>query len=79
MYEVNDSGYYLVMENLFLGMSQDVTVYDLKGSETNRWETRKKRVLLDTNFKIDRNSEPLPVSREQYRLIGRALQVSQYL
>ena len=67
MFEVNESGYYLVMENLFLGMNRsDLAVYDLKGSETNRWErdTKKNNVLLDTNFKIDRNSEPLPLTRE---------------
>jgi hypothetical protein len=47
-------------------------VYDLKGSETNRWETKKKKVLLDTNFKVDRNGEPLPVARENFWFINRA-------
>ncbi len=32
MFEVNESGYYLEMENLYLGMSQEVSTYDLKGS-----------------------------------------------
>jgi len=47
-------------------------VYDLKGSETNRWETRKKKVLLDTNFKLDRNGEPIPVFKDHFRQIDRA-------
>ncbi len=72
--EKNSSGYYLVMENLYMGMGNisDLNVYDLKGSETNRWETKKKRVLLDTNFKVDRNGEPLPVARENFWFINRA-------
>ncbi len=72
--EKNTSGFYLVMENLYMGMGNinDLKVYDLKGSETNRWETKKKKVLLDTNFKVDRNSEPLPIARENFWFINRA-------
>jgi hypothetical protein len=75
--EKNSIGYYLVMENLFMGMSPTVElkVYDLKGSETNRWETKKKKVLLDTNFKVDRNGEPLSIARENFWFINRAFQV----
>lgn len=43
MFEVrtrNSTGYYLVMENLYLGLYDvpSLLVYDLKGSHTNRWE-----------------------------------------
>lgn len=78
LFEVKDKGgvaFYLVMEYLFLGMPQDVTIYDLKGSETNRWVKGKKGVLLDTNFRIDRNAEPIPIEKEHYRFIDRAFQV----
>lgn len=66
MFEIRDRGsveYYLVMENLLYGMgdANNLSVYDLKGSETNRWEKKKKGVLLDTNFRIDRNAEPIPL------------------
>jgi len=77
MFEIRDRGtteYYLVMENLFYGMGdpKDLTVYDLKGSETNRWEKKKKGVLLDTNFRIDRNAEPIPIFKENFRFNDRA-------
>lgn len=51
------------MENLFFGIpdSKDISVYDLKGSETNRFLKKPGGTLLDTNFKIDRNAEPLPI------------------
>jgi hypothetical protein len=70
--ERNGVGYYLVMENLFLNLAKDIFVYDLKGSETNRWETRKKKVLLDTNFRLDRNGEPVPIQKDHFRYIDRA-------
>lgn len=78
MFEIRDRGtieYYLVMENLFFGMGDNLTVYDLKGSETNRWEKKKKGVLLDTNFRVDRNAEPIPILKENYRFNDRAFQV----
>ncbi len=70
--EKNGIGYYLVMENIFNGMNPDAEGYDLKGSETNRWETTQKNVLLDTNFKLDRNGEPIAVLKEHFRYIDRA-------
>lgn len=77
MFEIRDRGsteYFLVMENLYFGMgdSSNLLVYDLKGSETNRLEKKKKGVLLDTNFRIDRNSEPIPIVKENYRYNDRA-------
>lgn len=81
MFEIRDRGtteYYLVMENLYFGMgdTSNLLVYDLKGSETNRLEKKKKGVLLDTNFRIDRNSEPIPIIKENYRYNDRAFQVN---
>lgn len=43
MFEIrtrNNVGFYLAMENLFVGMGPlpSLQVYDLKGSKTNRWE-----------------------------------------
>ncbi|CAD8201944.1 unnamed protein product [Paramecium pentaurelia] len=80
MFEIRDRGqteYYLVMENLYFGMGDpsNLLVYDLKGSETNRLEKKKKGVLLDTNFRIDRNSEPIPILKENYRYNDRAFQI----
>ena len=74
MFEVKDktTEYYIVMENLLFGMGDDLKIYDLKGSETNRWETKKKGVLLDTNFKVDRNSQPIPIFKEHHPYIDRA-------
>lgn len=56
--------YYVAMENLFSGLENQATeleIYDLKGSDTNRYVERKKKgqTLLDTNFKIDQNGQPL--------------------
>lgn len=84
MFEIRDRGsteYYLVMENLFFGMgeSKDLHVYDLKGSETNRLEKKKRTVLLDTNFRIDRNAEPIPIVKENFRYNDRAFQVRMVL
>lgn len=42
-----------------MGNLKDLLVYDLKGSELNRWEKKVNKVLLDTNFILDRNSEPI--------------------
>lgn len=47
------------MENLFFGLKDDLIVYDLKGSEVNRWNRKNTKTLLDTNYIIDRNGEPL--------------------
>lgn len=75
MFEVKEKGnvgYYLIMEYLYAGMPKEVTVYDLKGSETNRWIRNQNNVLLDTNFRIDRNAEPIPVIKDNFRFIDRA-------
>ena len=52
------------MNNLYFGLnSKDLKTYDLKGSERNRFISFPKKgdTLQDTNFKIDRNGEPIPV------------------
>lgn len=67
MYEVKlnyqNTFYCIVMENLFVNINQDqyIQVYDLKGSEKNRLEKENRNTFLDSNFKIDRNSEPIPI------------------
>jgi 1-phosphatidylinositol-3-phosphate 5-kinase len=50
------------MENLYYGMPTDVITYDLKGSEIKRWNKKGGKTLLDTNYRIDRNGEPLPIN-----------------
>lgn len=65
LYEVsinNTTYYYMVMENLFYGLNnENLTIFDLKGSETNRFvkKTKNGQTLLDTNYKLERNNEPL--------------------
>jgi hypothetical protein len=54
------------MENIFYGISDVNLVYDLKGSEVRRWNRLGKGTLLDTNFRIDRNAEPLAIQKEYY-------------
>ena len=69
--------YLFAMENLFFGMTPNVKVYDLKGSQLNRFtvkEEGKRQTLLDTNYKIDRNGEPLPIKEEFYKLIDEEIQ-----
>ena len=57
LFEVHLKGedyYYVIMENLFYNIkSPDIVVYDLKGSESNRWEKNRGKTLLDTNYKLD--------------------------
>jgi hypothetical protein len=62
----NNSLYFIVMENLFYGMPSERSVYDLKGSETKRWNRKGGSTLLDTNYIIDQNGEPLPVTSNNY-------------
>jgi len=57
------------MENLNLGLensdNNEIMRYDLKGSELKRYilrENQAGKVLLDTNFKIDFNSRPIPLN-----------------
>ena len=71
MYEIRDKGnpeFYLIMDNLYYGVGnkKDLLIYDLKGSETNRWEKKVNTVLLDTNFIIDRNAEPILLQNDCY-------------
>ena len=59
--------YFIVMENLNLGLenTEDLVRYDLKGSENKRYvmkENKIGKVLLDTNFKLDFNSRPIPLN-----------------
>jgi hypothetical protein len=54
--------YMLVMENLEKGMDPDhIKKYDLKGSDSKRFADIKKKMdtTLDTNYRIDRNGDPL--------------------
>ncbi|CAD8154134.1 unnamed protein product [Paramecium octaurelia] len=79
MYEIRDKGnpeFYLIMENLYygIGIQKDLLVYDLKGSETNRWEKKVNKVLLDTNFIIDRNAEPIILQNDCYIYNDKAFQ-----
>ena len=79
VYEILDekrSRYFIAMENLFFGMGTTIKVYDLKGSELNRYVQKKedaKATLLDTNYKLDRNGEPLPIKSEFYEFINKAI------
>lgn len=59
------------MESLFYGMPGDCLTYDLKGSELKRWNRNKKGgniTYLDTNYRVDRNGEPLPIDDKQYSI-----------
>lgn len=66
--------YIIAMENLFYGLQDDILVYDLKGSEAKRWNRKNGKTLLDTNFLIDRNGEPLPLLKQHYTMIKKALE-----
>jgi hypothetical protein len=49
------------MQNIFLGISGPMKVYDLKGSEVNRLATSsgdKSYTGLDTNFIMDKDGKP---------------------
>lgn len=80
MFEIHiDSDRFCViaMENLFFGMENlpSLKIYDLKGSETNRYiaNAKKDQVLLDTNFRIDQNGEPLSLKIEFHETLIKAL------
>lgn len=67
MFEIQHSKgslYYIAMENLFYGLNDNLLVYDLKGSEAKRWKKKTGSTLLDTNYLIDRNGEPLPIVKD---------------
>ncbi|CAD8155135.1 unnamed protein product [Paramecium pentaurelia] len=72
--------YFIAMENLFWGLEGDLTVYDLKGSKAKRWNRKNLKTLLDTNYIIDRNGEPLPIQEQDYYFLEKALESdSQFL
>jgi len=78
LYEVsinNITYYYMVMENLFYGLkSENLQIFDLKGSETNRFvkKVRNGQTLLDTNYKIQRNNEPLALYDKDFKFFKKA-------
>jgi 1-phosphatidylinositol-3-phosphate 5-kinase len=54
--------YFVVMENINYGlMGKKLKVYDLKGSKANRFAETKivGETLLDTNYNLERNGDPL--------------------
>lgn len=74
----NKSVYYLCMENLLLGLENKPSpwkIYDLKGTSINRYMTRDRlnRTLLDNNYKIERNGEPLPLYIEDKKALDQAI------
>ncbi|CAD8068266.1 unnamed protein product [Paramecium sonneborni] len=72
--------YYIAMENLFWGLEGELIVYDLKGSKAKRWNRKNLKTLLDTNYIIDRNGEPLPIQEQDYYFLEKALESdSQFL
>ena len=67
------------MENLFCNFQkEDIIVYDLKGSESNRWEQDKGKTLLDTNYRLDRNAEPIGLEAKEYEKINIAFENDTY-
>ena len=73
----NGKVYYVVlMENLLYGIDDvEYKVYDLKGSEINRYVSNKERgkVFLDMNYKEDFNAEPISIDKGLYSEIMEAL------
>lgn len=67
--------HYILMENIFFNTSP-TRIYDLKGSEMNRYIPNAKpgKTLLDTNFKLDQNGEPLGIESRKKREIALAFQ-----
>lgn len=59
---------YIVMENLYLGTEPEkIRCYDLKGSEKKRWNesiSKKTSVGMDTNFRLERNSEFISLEKD---------------
>ena len=66
---------YILMENQFFGLDprSNCRVYDLKGSEINRLNKEGSSVLLDTNYKIDMNGEPLHVQIQDFEIMINAI------
>jgi len=67
--------YYIAMENLFYGIENHTKVYDLKGSELGRYSGSqdKHHTFLDTDFKIQRNGEPIPLTADSFAFIEKAI------
>lgn len=65
---------YLAMENIGLGI-KPTRVYDLKGSDLNRLKLHPEpgQVLLDTNFKLDQNGEPISIESSKMKEMAAAL------
>ena len=81
MFEVHidsEKYYYIAMENLLFGLdaTSNLKIYDLKGSETNRYIANSKanQVLFDTNFKIDQNGEPLSLNYQDKDFLSEAIE-----
>ena len=79
---LKEENYYLMMmENLNYCLdSKKIISYDLKGSEKNRYISKKKKeesknsniniVLYDSNFKEDFENEPIPLDKQFYDLLN---------
>lgn len=78
MYEVTSKAggvkYYIAMQNVFFGI-KPTRIYDLKGSDFNRYIPNPKpgQVLLDTNFKLDQNGEPIGIEEKKLKEILQGL------
>lgn len=72
----NNTFYFIAMENLFYGLNGELEIYDLKGSEKNRFvkSLKKNQTLLDTNFKIDKNNEPIGLIKKDYDYFEKAIE-----
>ena len=79
----------ILMENIYYGMmsktnkefnspKSNLRVYDLKGSNINRYINKNMRkpgqVLLDTNFLVDFNKEPVNIDSNVYSTLKKALE-----
>ena len=77
VYEIkvgNVNYFYMIMENLFYNQNSCLA-YDLKGSQNNRLVKKEQdnQVLLDTNFILDFNGEPLCFNQEDKQVIEEQL------
>jgi hypothetical protein len=77
-----ENNFIILMENLFYGKESldkinDIKAYDLKGSKSNRYISKKdqkpNQVLPDTNFKEDFNGEPITLERNMAELLKAAV------
>ena len=74
---VVENYYLMMMENLNYGFKKEdkISSYDLKGSTINRYVKKKEKkeknniVLLDSNFKEDFKSEPIPLENNLFGLL----------